>query len=189
MATDHAGRSACLLNGGLKNHKREPPYRISRGQLVVQAFEADTFDDFLQVADPDGVEPFTLILFEPGRLQRWVWDGRHSHQFTPAPDKVHLWSSATLYTREEHAVKEGYFRKALDERGSDREALLGIHGRDTKTPFILDREGVRTLSITQLVLDGNSLDITYYKFGDNETARITMPVDQHALGNGPANPA
>ncbi|MBC2839317.1 NRDE family protein [Robiginitalea sp. SC105] len=176
IAADTTGRTACIMNGALENHRRNPPYRMSRGQVVLQAFEAPDFDQYLRDADPEGLEPFTLLLIEPGRLQRWVWDGRHSHQFEPDPRSERLWSSATLYTREQHAHKEAYFREALEAQGISREALLKIHGWEGATPFVLDRPEVRTVSITQMLLEGERMDLTYYQLDTAETARITMPV-------------
>lgn len=186
VAADHMGRTACIMNGGLEKHKRKPPYRKSRGLVVLEAFEAPDFDSFLQDADPEGIEPFTLLLIEPGRIQRWVWDGRHSHHFQPEPQTAQLWSSATLYTREQHAHKEAYFREALEREGNSREALLRIHGRETPTPFVLDRQEVRSTSITQMALGAGCMDITHYKFEADETVRITMPVIVRAVGGSPA---
>ena len=183
VAADHTGRTACIMNGGLENHKRKPPYRKSRGLVVLDAFEAADFDSFLQDEDPSGIEPFTLLLIEPGRIQRWVWDGRHSHHFQPDPESAHLWSSATLYSREQHAQKEAYFREALEQEGDGREALLKIHGQEAPTPFILDRPDVRSTSITQMALGANCMDITYYQIAAGETVRITMPVVACRIGN------
>lgn len=175
IAADYEGRAACTLNGALKNHTRKPPYRRSRGLLILDAFGAPDFDTYLREADPSGMEPFSILLVEPGRIQRWVWDGRHTHFFEPDPGEIHLWSSSTLYTREEHAAKEAWFRSVLRQEGSNRETLLKIHGNEGPTPFILDRPEVRTVSITQIVLEDGLIDLTYNQIEDNETARITLP--------------
>lgn len=156
IAGDRAGRMACLLNGAFEKHHRQPPYRMSRGQLVWDAFEATDFDAFLREADPDGVEPFTLLLTEPGKFRRWVWDGQQPHLFVHEPGQTGLWSSATLYSGEDHARKAAYFQKELEGRGRSPETLLDIHGADARGPFILNLPGVRTVSITQVVWRGTA---------------------------------
>ena len=175
IATDSSGRTACIMNGGLEPHERKPPYRMSRGLLVWQAFEADSFDAFLEAADPNGLEPFTLILFEPGKIQRWVWDGRHSHLFQPSAKEIHLWSSAALYNREQHAHKEAYFRQALEAEGSGPDELMRIHGLGQPTPFILDRPGVKTVSITQISYEDKVAELAYFGLEDGQSIRIRFP--------------
>lgn len=154
IAGDRGGRTACVLNGAFQKHRRQPPYRMSRGQLLWDAFEATDFDAFLNGADPEGVEPFTLLLAEPGRLRRWVWDGKLPHLFSHETQEASLWSSSTLYAPDDHARKEAYYLEGLQTRGRSREALLEIHGAEGGGPFILDRPEVRTVSITQASWDG-----------------------------------
>jgi uncharacterized protein with NRDE domain len=161
IAMDENGRSACLFNGAYIKHIRQPKYRKSRGHFVFEAFESSGFDEFLSEVDPGAVEPFTLLLIEPKRIRKLIWDGSEKHLEKLSGDEVHLWSSATLYTPKEHKAKYAYFMDALDMKGSESEQILRIHGKDIDTPFVIDHPQVKTVSITQLQYDGRNSELTY----------------------------
>ncbi len=161
IAQDENGRSACLLNGAFFKHIRQSPYRMSRGQLVIKAFEFSDFDDFLSDICLDAIEPFTLLLIAPEKIQKLVWDGVEKYIEKLSAKEVHLWSSATLYTSAQHAHKYSYFIEALKNKGSGSDQILRIHGKETDTSFIIDHPLVKTVSITQLVYDGGNSNQTY----------------------------
>lgn len=162
IATDEQGRTACLLNGAFEKHLRRLPYRKSRGQIVLEAFEADNFHQFIEKTTLDGIEPFTLILLSRGLLLQMAWDGRRKHSFRLPEDKDHLWSSPTLYSQEQHMEKEHHFKDYLQQGPRTAERLLQLHGTGGKTPFVLDRPGVRTVSITQVRHDNMQTKLAYY---------------------------
>lgn len=162
VAIDENGRAACLLNGAFLKHIRQSDYRRSRGHFVIEAFEAASFDDFAASVFLDDIEPFTLLLIEPERIRKLVWDGNKKRVSELPSDTVHLWSSVTLYTPEEHAAKESYFFNALKEDELTKERILRLHGKGDDTPFIINRPKARTVSITQSVYDGENTSLTYF---------------------------
>ncbi|MFW0694651.1 hypothetical protein ACN091_10365, partial [Aliarcobacter butzleri] len=75
------GLTACLLNGAFVAHTPQPPYKHSRGLVVLDAFDYVSIDSFINQYSFTGIEPFTLLLAETDRLsgQRLVelrWNGR-----------------------------------------------------------------------------------------------------------------
>lgn len=157
IATDSLGRTACLLNGGFTNHQRKLPYRKSRGHFILEAFEALNFSDFIEKATLENIEPFTLVLVDDG-LKVMVWDGTQKHVQFLSNKQPHLWSSATLYTQQQHQEKLEIFKSFLADGNTSPEALLQLHGLHQNTSFVLNKEHVKTISITQVVMKrGNSV--------------------------------
>ncbi len=161
IAMDENGRVACLLNGAFQKHIRQTKYRRSRGHFIIEAFEATNFEDYAASVFLDNIEPFTLLLFESNRIQKLIWDGKKKYIWELSSDAVHLWSSSTLYSSENHAEKEHYFIKCLEAKGLNENNILQIHGKDYDTPFIINHCNVKTVSITQLVNDGENASLLY----------------------------
>ena len=59
FCTDEKGRVACILNGAFEKHTSTPPYRLSRGIVVLDAFKESTFSEWLNNYDLNNIEPFT----------------------------------------------------------------------------------------------------------------------------------
>ena len=152
FAVDDRGRSACVLNGAFEKQSWQPPYPVSRGLLIPTAFRAPGFSEFFHQQDFSGMAPFTLILIDEC-LQVVRWDGhRRTLQFL-SRNRAHLWSSSTLYSREEHEKKLDTFSRFLEEgRGHLAHRILELHGVFAPNNFIIDRPGVKTVSVTQVVV-------------------------------------
>lgn len=161
IATDEKGRAACLLNGAFLRHKKRSSYKESRGTLIIKAFEANSFDDFVETIDLEGYEQFTLLLIEPNSLRKIIWDGTNVYVWNLSTSTPHLWSSATLYSSIDHANKERYFIDALSKNSISADGILKIHGIDQDTPFIINHPHIKTVSITQLICNQNNIKLTY----------------------------
>lgn len=46
IATARDGRTACLLNGAFEKHKHEPPYRLSRGLVLLDFLDGPSHSFF-----------------------------------------------------------------------------------------------------------------------------------------------
>lgn len=161
IAAGEDGRSACLLNGAFEKHRRVLPYTHSRGALIPWAFEAENFRTFYNTIDLEGFEPFTLILVDE-LLQVLRWDGKRRVLEFLSKERSHLWSSATLYTPDDHALKLRQFETFFKVNPQpDPDDLLRLHGVKRPNDFILRREEVRTVSITQVVAHGNGSSMQY----------------------------
>jgi hypothetical protein len=161
IAMDTNGRSACLLNGAFVKHSSKKEYRKSRGHIVIEAFKAENFDAYTSSILLDDIEPFTLILIENDGLIELVWDGTNKYIRKLSQNAPLLWSSSTLYSREEHALKEAYFFKSFQALDLNKDDILKIHGRDKNTPFILQHPVLQTVSICQLVYDNQKSRVEY----------------------------
>lgn len=101
--------TACLLNGAFVAHTPKPPYRHSRGLVVLAAFDYVSIDAFIRHHSFTGIEPFTLIMAETGRLTELRWNGKRLFITEKDPRQPHIWSSVTLYSNEEIQQRERWF--------------------------------------------------------------------------------
>lgn len=97
FALHERGHILVLLNGAFIRHIPQPPYRKSRGLVLLELTDClSPLDGFLSMA-LDGIEPFTLILLEGEKLHECRWDGMVKHHLRVSADQPHIWSSVTLY--------------------------------------------------------------------------------------------
>ncbi|MBC7904699.1 MAG: NRDE family protein, partial [Gemmatimonadaceae bacterium] len=94
------GQAAVLLNGGFVKHVHQPPYRKSRGIMLLDILVSEDLFRGYENADLEGIEPFTVILYNDGELRECRWDGKLKHITELDIRQSHTWSSATLYEPE-----------------------------------------------------------------------------------------
>lgn len=154
-------RAICLLNGGFEPHKRQPPYRQSRGLVVKDLLKASDFILAAERYDYQGIEPFTCVIVDcPGaeiNSYELVWDGARSH-FKKLDKGSNIWSSSLLYSQEVRKDREERFRRFKSQKELTAENLLNFHeskGSEKNEGLIIDRGFLKTRSITQVLhLDG-----------------------------------
>ena len=95
--------SLCLLNGAFEKHEHKPPYRKSRGLVVLEYAQYKNTVDFVKHYNFQGIEPFTLVIINYDKersLEEVRWDASSIHYRKLDAQKVAIWSSATLYPSE-----------------------------------------------------------------------------------------
>lgn len=157
FGTDGQSFALCLLNGAFVKHQHQPPYRQSRGLLIPHFLQSPDPLPFAEAYPFAGMEPFTLLVVDFGSGRRQLhelrWDETQLHLRTLDADQPQLWSSATLYTAEQAAVKMGWFRTWLEEQTAfSQEAIFHFHQTagigDPTLDVLMDRKHVKTTSIT-----------------------------------------
>lgn len=68
IAAKNNGDIVVLLNGAFVKHKAIPPYKTSRGLVLMDIINAQNPFLFYQDIDLIAVEPFTLVLYAQGSL-------------------------------------------------------------------------------------------------------------------------
>jgi hypothetical protein len=169
IAATATGRVVCLLNGGKVRHVPRPPYRMSRGLLIFDAFKWKSLQEFGRVQDFVGIEPFTMLEFHGAAVQTLLWDGSDmvfDHVEVGAP---RIWSSVTLYTPEVRMQREVVFRQWLSQAEATSSLpayLLEMHRcadlEDIEQNFMMCRgQQLRTVSITQVVVMNGSSEMRF----------------------------
>ncbi len=170
IVATQSGKTACLLNGAFLKHHRQPPYRRSRGLMLLDFFDLEQSDSFFEQYPLEGIEPFTLLFFQQGNVVEFRWDGAERFHKNLPGNLAHFWCSATLYPPEMQVRREKVFRDWLASKAPgkapDPLSLIKLHLSgsvgDPTNDFVMQREGrVQTVSVTQVVSRKNFVRMRY----------------------------
>ncbi len=175
FAMHENGNTVVLLNGGWVKHIPQPPYRKSRGLVLLDMVDSDDPAGEFLIADYTGIEPFTAIAWYEGKLVECRWDGKQKWQRRLAADIPHIWSSVTLYDGEVIARRETWFSEwLLKNPEPTRQDILLFHqftgNGDSHNGLLMDRDGiVLTVSITSLESNGERGVWQYLDFKNKQS--------------------
>lgn len=171
-AAGENGYACCLMNGAFEPHQSEPPYRHSRGKVILDFFHYSAVEDFAVDYSFEGIEPFTLLIFESGKnvvIHNCRWDGIKLHKESGKENGPGIWSSASLYRPEIRNKREDLFREWLENRETwNREDIMDFHlwknEKDKDKSLLIDIPGkVKTISVTSVHFDhGGNREMVYY---------------------------
>lgn len=156
-----------LLNGAEERHQVQNAYRKSRGLIVLDLISSDWVVKEWEIIDLKDIEPFTLVLFENQKLYQLQWNGIAKSTSELDKKQSHIWSSSTLYPKEIREKRADWFFTFLDTKPSVNEReLFNFHryaeAGNTENGLVINRnETLRTLSITQTVIEKNKVEIHY----------------------------
>lgn len=185
LAASDFGRTICLLNGAFEKHKHHPPYRISRGIVVLEAFQFDSIDEFARHYDFIGIEPFTMVIVEaiPNiKLFELRWDEQQVHFKEIDATRRWIWSSSPLYDAEAQERRLNWFDEwSKEHQIADAESIRSFHCQSfeefPETGFLMKRDnGVQTVSVSQVQSHGNSVVISHQRLDSKETSEKEMKV-------------
>ncbi len=159
----------CLLNGGFEKHTPNPLYRHSRGKVVLDAFDSESFEQFRTNYDFSDLEPHTLIMIEFGHnlnLHELRWDGDKKHIKKMSVLLPAIWSSVTLYPKDVCKKREELFAHWCKTSKFEPELIKGFHLNggfgDKRNDFLMQREdGLQTISISQVILENGEGKLFY----------------------------
>lgn len=183
FAADEKANVIVLLNGAAHAHKHEPPYRRSRGLIVLDLLSCESATEEWNAIDLHNVEPFTIVLYEGGKLRQLRWDGTSKDRVDLDASQRHIWSSSTLYPKEIRLQREQWFASFLDKKPDPTpNEMLDFHryteNGNTQDGLVINREGIRlrTLSITQAVAQGNRLEMRHLDLASNSVSENTFTI-------------
>ena len=174
------GRIICLLNGAFKKHDRKPPYRRSRGLVLLDAFEYENIDRFFADYALKGIEPFTMVVCDSDRLFELRWDGNQKHLLQMDADKPYIWSSATLYSEAFIKKRSQWFELWLDEHPDFRQKdIIAFHKYggegDSTNDFVMNRFNVvRTVSISSIEKKQSKIELLHLDLLNQKTSRCNI---------------
>jgi hypothetical protein len=180
IASGEAVDTLCLLNGGFKLHEPDPPYRKSRGMVLLDYYSRNALAWYRDEYDFSGIEPFTLLVLGSPRLDELRWDGKEIHHRTLPADRPGIWSSVTLYTPDVIRKRRDWFREWL---GTDpvinTSSCVEFHKTagtgDLQNDILMKRENIiRSVSITSIIRGPDRHEFYYEDMV--EASRFTCPV-------------
>lgn len=166
MAIHNNGNAMVLLNGAYKKHRHSPPYRKSRGLIFLDIFDGHSPKAIFNTIDLSNIEPFTLVIWERGKLAEARWDGIEKY-VTPLPSsEPRIWSSVTLYNAEVTAKRRSLFGKWLVEtsyKTADDIRQFHEFAQDNDVSLRMGGNGaLQTVSITGIEIK-NEMAVMHYK--------------------------
>ena len=175
------GACIVLLNGAFVSHQKQEKYKKSRGQILLEIIEKKFPLLYFLEMDLDGIEPFTLIIFQHKILTEVKWDGLEKHQFEKSIHQPHIWSSATLYNRKQKNQRKQWFEEFCRYNAPlSTEKTLSFHtttqASNTEYGLVINREDkTKTVSITQLFIKNATLEMSYYdRINNTSLVKITF---------------
>jgi hypothetical protein len=167
-----------LFNGGFANHTRQKNYRKSRGLIFLELLSQDDVLAAWAAIDLENIEPFSLIYCSCEQLHRLTWTGEGKDVQALDVQKSYIWSSASLYTAEQAQAREAWFADFLAKNtAAAAEDVLRFHSQtaaeNKEFGLQIDRSnGMKTQSITQAVLAGESVNLAYWQLDINKVSTI-----------------
>jgi uncharacterized protein with NRDE domain len=157
-----------LLNGAAEKHELKPSYRKSRGLIVLDIISTNSPIAAWQTIDLTDIEPFTLVLFQNKKLYQLRWNEIEKETLSLNATQNYIWSSSTLYSAEISAKRANWFSTFIDTKPEvNATEMYHFHryaeGDNTEHGLVINRDDVlKTLSITQTVIDANKVVLSHY---------------------------
>jgi len=172
--------AAVLLNGAFLKHQRTPPYRMSRGLVLIDIMRKPDPLQYLIEMKLDGIEPFTLVLFCAHNLWDCRWDGVRKHIRSLDRWSPHIWSSATLYDDMVARQRQQWFEEWVGTR--DRvapEDIVAFHHNagagDIRNSLVMNRDNeLYTVSVTSVIVEKDTARMHYHDLRSDEHTVATF---------------
>jgi uncharacterized protein with NRDE domain len=183
--TDNLGRTAILLNGAFESHIPTPPYRESRGVILMNLFQEENFKSAFLFYNLENIEPFQVIYLDTHQAFQCVWDGNQKHLFAIDLSNPQVFFSPTLYTKKQQEEKRKHFFKTLTEIGSmNASQLLEFHSNQNinslNLNFFMRREDQITKSISQVELNSTQTKYVHWQSWDGQSHQHALEHVAHA---------
>lgn len=167
-AANENGTVLVLLNGADEKHRHRPPYSRSRGLIVLEIISSDASILHWDAIDLEGVEPFTLVLYEDSKLYQLRWNEIEKSRVDLEADQPHIWSSTTLYSKEIREQRSEWFYRFMESNEDITETeLFNFHryteNSNAQNGLIINRnDALKTLTITQSIIKDKTLKMVHY---------------------------
>ena len=142
--------------------------------VVLDLISSESVILFWESINLENIEPFTLVVFENQKLYQLQWNELDKEMIQLDTSKNYIWSSSTLYTvsiREQRAV---WFYSFLESEKSVSELdILNFHKNtedgNQENGLVINRNNLlKTLSITQTVIEKNKVSISHHDLIANQ---------------------
>lgn len=149
----------CILNGAYEKHTHRPPYKMSRGLVILELLKYNSIDEFIDKVNLMEIEPFTMIMLNriSNEKKILVWDEIQKHKEDVSDEKLIVRSSSPLYSVEEKELHKKAFEN-LDNQIPDvifqlQDDLKMLENNKFPT--------VQTTSITQIAQNNQQIDLKF----------------------------
>ncbi len=184
IAHSNNGFSLCLFNGAFEPHIVNNSYRKSRGLVVLDFFNYNNLVDFSKQYNFTDIEPFSLICIKSENKSRQIcelkWDGFNTHLIHHDENLPAIWSSVTLYSKEEIALRKKWFKEWIQKNVSpSKDEILLFHhfagDGDQQHDVVMNRNQKKTVSICCInQINQNEVEMIYEDIVNKELQKTRI---------------
>lgn len=188
IAAHENGNAIVFLNGGWVAHTPQPPYRKSRGLVLLELINSTMPYHYFLTASLENIEPFTAVIWEDRRLYECRWDGIQKYEQALNAGIPHIWSSVTLYNDEVILKRRSWFETWLSKHGTPfQDDILHFHqftgDGDEQNDLMMNRDGkVFTVSVTSMAITGHATTMNYLDLKNNQTFAQELAIEKSMVG-------
>jgi len=182
IATKNTGEVIVLLNGGFYKHQPTPPYKKSRGIILLNIFSEIDALHTLETEDLNNIEPFTLVYFSNQLLTEFRWDGLIKHFKELNSSMPHIWSSVTLYESDIIKKRETWFYEWLNSNPTpELKEILDFHLNagegDTSIDINMNRnDEFFTVSVSSIYISKKFNEFNYIDLINNKSFKESLTI-------------
>lgn len=177
MALRNDGAVIVLLNGAFERHPLNPPYRKSRGLVLLDIIDEENCLQKYKEYDLANIEPFTIVIYNNHLLYECIWNGNEKFIAEKPTEENYIWSSVTLYDEEFRNKKRELFQQLLQTKLElNANDILEFHHSkiDLENGFIINRnQQLLTFSVTQIILSETENTFSHHDILDDISYMIT----------------
>jgi hypothetical protein len=188
IAAHENGNAIVFLNGGFIRHTPQPPYRKSRGLVLLDLLNTPDPAKAFNTISLHQIEPFTAVMWSAGQLVEGRWDGSQKYTSRLSLSTPHIWSSATLYDEAVVEKRKSWFNKWLQQHPQPTpDHILHFHqftgDGDSHNDLRMNRNGqVFTVSVTLLTLTDEMTQMHYLDLKKNSAFTQHITVEKSMAG-------
>lgn len=188
IAAHENGNAVVFLNGGFVAHTPAPPYRKSRGLILLDLIDHHAPYNCFLVIDLTGIEPFTAIIRDQNRLFECRWDGSNKHHEEIDAGQPHIWSSCTLYSGDTISKRRSWFEEWIESNAfPTQEEILHFHqftgDGDSHNDLRMNRDGkVFTVSVTSVEISKDAIAMDYLDLKNDQSSTVQLGFESSIAG-------
>lgn len=184
--SNNQGDVGVLLNGSEKNHISTPPYKQSRGLILVDIFKNENPLSALTHYDLTGIENFTLVLYINKNLFQARWNGNKLNIVLKDITKNQIWSSSTLYNQDMIQEREEWFFSWLEKNNAENILQFHLEEKKENTEYgiFMNRNNVlQTVSISSIQIENHQSKFYYKDCISNKESELIINRDYKSIQN------
>lgn len=175
------GNTLVLLNGAEKRHQSNPPYRKSRGLILLELASNINPLSVWNSIDLNNIEPFTIVAYINNKLFQLRWNSITKDKMEIDNQKYRIWSSTTLYDQEIVTARELWFKEYISNLSNELndQDIFQFHTntqiKDSQNGLIINRENnVLTKNVTQCIISQNAIKLIHVDLILNSKSEILV---------------
>jgi hypothetical protein len=157
--------------------------------MALDFFSYSTANDFFENFEFEGIEPFTMIIFDDGNLFEFRWDEKEKHIAQLDVSKQYIWASCTLYTEEWQAKRRTWFDDWKKKNPKiTQDAVLDFHknggeGHPNFDVVMKWKDMVQTTSITSILKNEKEMSMRYEDLLNGEIEEGFLSLQNQKIGS------